>query len=90
MRSSSIRDRCPGWRVVWHLKEKMQEIDHIIDDAAKMEDKDAINYQHKMKEEVRREHARIPNTTGNLFRVRTAGEIACCCFIPHPTNFIIH
>lgn len=41
-------------------KEEMAEIDHIIQDAAEHEDKDKIEYQHKMDNAVRKDHARDP------------------------------
>jgi len=47
-----------------YFKEEMAEINHIIDDAAVLEDKDKINYQHKMDEKIRKERARDPEHDG--------------------------
>jgi hypothetical protein len=43
-----------------HLKEELEEINHIIEDAAEHEDKEKIEYQHKMEDAVRKERARDP------------------------------
>ena len=50
----------PDGEVDGHIAEEMEEIKHIIDDAAKLEDKDQIDYQHKMEGAVRKERARDP------------------------------
>ena len=50
----------PDGEVDGHILEEMEEINHIIDDAAKLEDKDQIEYQHKMEEGVRKDRARDP------------------------------
>jgi hypothetical protein len=36
----------------WHVQEEMQEINHIIDDAAVLEDKDEVMRRHKMEAET--------------------------------------
>ena len=41
-------------------KEELLEVDHIIDDAAKLEDKDMINLEHKTEDKIKKEHARDP------------------------------
>jgi hypothetical protein len=42
------------------IKEEMAEINHIIQDAAEHEDRDKIEYQHKMDNAVRKDRARDP------------------------------
>ena len=42
------------------IKEEMAEINNIIQDAAEHEDKDKIEYQHKMDDAVRKDRARDP------------------------------
>ena len=43
-----------------HIAEELEEIKHIIDDAAVHEDKKKIEYSHKMEDAVRKERARDP------------------------------
>ena len=43
-----------------HVLEELQEIDQMIDDAALLEDKEAIVRQHKAEEAVRKDRARDP------------------------------
>ncbi|CAB9507372.1 expressed unknown protein [Seminavis robusta] len=50
----------PDGEVDGHIEEEMEEIKHIIDDAAEHEDKDKIEYQHKMEDAVRKDRARDP------------------------------
>jgi hypothetical protein len=42
------------------FKEEMIEIDHIIDDAAKVENKDAVEKKHKVEDTVRKDRTRDP------------------------------
>jgi hypothetical protein len=41
-------------------KEEMEEVNHIIQDAAEHEDKDKIDFQHKMSHAVQKDRARDP------------------------------
>lgn len=50
----------PDGEVDGHIMEEMEEINHIIDDAAKLEDKEQIEYQHKMEDAVAKERVRDP------------------------------
>jgi hypothetical protein len=50
----------PDGEVDGHIQEEMEEIKHIIDDAAVLEDKKKIEYQHKMDDAVRKDRARDP------------------------------
>jgi len=43
-----------------HIQEEMEEIKHIIEDAAAHEDKQKVLYQHKMEAAVRKDRAKDP------------------------------
>jgi len=43
-----------------HLQEELQEINHIIEDAAAVQDKEAIEKKHKLEKETKKFHARDP------------------------------
>jgi len=42
-----------------HVLEEMEEVKHIIEDAAKLEDKDAIEKKHKKEEQVKKFHGML-------------------------------
>ena len=44
----------PDGETDWHLKEEMSEVNHLIEDAAKLEDTDAVKREHQMAEELRK------------------------------------
>lgn len=50
----------PDGEVDGHIQEEMEEINHMIDGAAAREDKEKIEYQHKMEDAVRKDRARDP------------------------------
>ena len=43
-----------------HLQEELQEINHIIEDAAAVEEREAIEKKHKLEKETKKFHARDP------------------------------
>lgn len=44
----------------YHIKEELEEVQHIIEDAAKVENKEEIEKQHEMQKKVKEFHARDP------------------------------
>ena len=43
-----------------HVQEELQEVKHIIDEAAQHEDANLINKQHELEDDVHKFHARDP------------------------------
>ena len=50
----------PDGDSIGHEKEELQEIEHIIEEAALHEDKDAIIRKHKLQDDVKAYHAKDP------------------------------
>lgn len=58
--SKFIAVDAPDGETDGHIEEEMEEVKHIIDDASKYEDKEAIEHLHKLQDAVHKERARDP------------------------------